>query len=553
MGVSSELEGLLSALRAAARGQVGVRLDVGGRGPMGEIALEFNTLMEELARRTPDRTLELLGGISHELRNPLNSLLILARVLAEGTDPTLSGRQLEYVRAIRASGGDLLALLDQVLELAKLDANSAPPADVALADLVAELRGEFEPRAREARLAFRVEAAPGLPSAVCTDPAGLRQLLKNLLGSAFRGAAPGGVEVRIRGARDDERLSWAPRVIAFEVRGAAGGAGFGLAISQELARMLGGELEVRRRAEGSTFTLYLPLDRRGAASAPGRTARLEGAERPRLLVIEDHPAFGASTAELAEKLGYRVELARSAEAGLAAAFLRLPDAVLLEARLGGPNAAAGGWSLLEHLWRSPRARRVPLQVVLADAERSLAPLVWLDGALERPALEAALDHLGSTVRPIRRVLIVEPEDPGRRSVATLVPEGVDLLVLGSVRAAAAALEMGGVDAAIVDLALPTEAGVDLTEAVLELRPPADAEALPMIVFAGSTLPPDEARLQRAALESRLASIPPARFLERVLGDPRFLPSPIAPLDDPASTDTLDPARASALFAAWPRV
>jgi PAS domain S-box-containing protein len=241
------------------------------------------------AERANESKSQFLANMSHELRTPLNSLLILARLLADNIGGRLDAKQVRFAQTIYASGMDLLGLINDLLDLAKIEAGAMTAlhmAPVRLADLRDDVERTFREMAREKKLDFAVELAPGLPAAIRTDATRVKQVLKNLLANAFKFTRQGGVRLSIAPhgpksvafAVSDTGIGIPPdkqRVIfeAFQQADGStsrqyGGTGLGLSISRELTRLLGGELAVASEAgKGSTFTLILPLaDERAAAS-----------------------------------------------------------------------------------------------------------------------------------------------------------------------------------------------------------------------------------------------------------------------------------------------
>src|SRR6266545_1451510 len=235
---------------------------------------------------------EFLANMSHELRTPLNSLLILAKLLAENKDDTLSDKQVEYAQNIYASGGDLLALINEILDLSRVESGKmqVEPRKLPLSDVVTAMERQFRPVADERALDYEVVVEPSAPTAVQTDPQRLLQILKNLLLNAFKFTDRGCVTLRMgiahrRHHLEQEVLRQANLVIAFAVEDTGigisrdkqmlvfeafqqadgstarkyGGTGLGLSISREIAKLLGGEIHVDSApGMGSTFTLYLP-------------------------------------------------------------------------------------------------------------------------------------------------------------------------------------------------------------------------------------------------------------------------------------------------------
>jgi len=227
---------------------------------------------------------------------------VLAEQLEDNPDGNLTDRQVEYASVIRSSGGDLLKLLNEILDLAKVESNTVnlEVSEIALTELRESLVQAFAPVAESQNLAFSVELDRRLPATIATDPHRLRQVLKNLVSNAFKFTATGAVEVRLDLSRggwspDSARLVGADTVIAISVRDTGigikkelqttmfeafaqadgttarqyGGTGLGLSISRSLVGLLGGEIGLLSApGQGSTFTVYLPLDLRDVPAAP---------------------------------------------------------------------------------------------------------------------------------------------------------------------------------------------------------------------------------------------------------------------------------------------
>ncbi|MFG2754746.1 HAMP domain-containing protein [Streptomyces xanthophaeus] len=244
---------------------------------------------------------EFLANMSHELRTPLNSLLILAKLLADNADENLSPKQVEFAETIHGAGSDLLQLINDILDLSKVEAGKmdVSPTRIALVQLVDYVEATFRPLTAEKGLDFSVRVSPELPATLHTDEQRLLQVLRNLLSNAVKFTDTGAVELVIRPAGSDvpqairEQLLEAGSLrepdadlIAFSVTDTGigiaaskmlvifeafkqadgttsrkyGGTGLGLSISREIARLLGGEVHAASEpGRGSTFTLYLPL------------------------------------------------------------------------------------------------------------------------------------------------------------------------------------------------------------------------------------------------------------------------------------------------------
>ena len=237
---------------------------------------------------------EFLANMSHELRTPLNSLLILAKLLTENKDQNLTKKQVEFAQTIYSSGTDLLNLINDILDLSKVEAGKMEinPTDVSMNEIRDFVERTFKPVADQKSVTLVVDVAPDVPSPMFTDGQRLQQVLKNLLSNAFKFTQQGGVTLAIHRAETTRRFASRTLdrveggVLAFEVRDTGigiakekqqlifeafqqadgttsrkyGGTGLGLSISREIARLLGGEIRVESvPGEGSTFTLFVPV------------------------------------------------------------------------------------------------------------------------------------------------------------------------------------------------------------------------------------------------------------------------------------------------------
>ncbi|MGY1633920.1 HAMP domain-containing protein [Geodermatophilus sp. SYSU D01186] len=256
---------------------------------------------------------EFLANMSHELRTPLNALLLLSRLLADNQDATLTPKQIEFASTIHASASDLLHLIEDILDLSKIEAGRVDiePAPVLLADVCADVEQAFGVQAEDKGLQLRVEAAAELPAVITTDAQRLQQILRNLLANAIKFTAAGSVTLQVglappRTLHGVPSLDGAGSVITFAVRDTGigipgdklamifeafqqadgttsrkyGGTGLGLSICKELARLLGGKIEVSSEpGVGSVFTLLLPVE--SPAITPAITAAVSDVPAPR--------------------------------------------------------------------------------------------------------------------------------------------------------------------------------------------------------------------------------------------------------------------------------
>ncbi|MER7931010.1 HAMP domain-containing protein [Streptomyces sp. NPDC093272] len=284
---------------------------------------ELETRAQQLALASKYKS-EFLANMSHELRTPLNSLLILAQLLAQNPSRNLTPKQVEYAGIIHSAGSDLLQLINDILDLSKVEAGKmdVAPERVPLRQLLEYVEATFRPMTTQKSLEFTVATAPGTPADLLTDDSRLRQILRNLLSNAVKFTEQGCVELRIEPAADREVPAGVLRggpVVAFRVVDTGigiphqqletifgafqqadgttsrkyGGTGLGLSITREIAHLLGGAVTVDSApGQGSTFTLYLPVARADFEDLLDNGAR--PAEQPRVLsAAEPEPASRA--------------------------------------------------------------------------------------------------------------------------------------------------------------------------------------------------------------------------------------------------------------------
>ncbi|MFD5593097.1 HAMP domain-containing protein [Streptomyces griseorubiginosus] len=253
---------------------------------------ELETRAQQLSLASKYKS-EFLANMSHELRTPLNSLLILAQLLAQNPSRNLTPKQVEYAGIIHSAGSDLLQLINDILDLSKVEAGKmdVTPERVPLRQLLEYVEATFRPMTSQKSLEFTVATAPGTPVDLLTDDSRLRQILRNLLSNAVKFTEQGGVELRIEPAADREVPPEVHRggpIVAFRVKDTGigipqqqletifgafqqadgttsrkyGGTGLGLSITREIAHLLGGAVTVDSTpGQGSTFTLHLPVAR----------------------------------------------------------------------------------------------------------------------------------------------------------------------------------------------------------------------------------------------------------------------------------------------------
>ncbi|HWV38943.1 MAG TPA: HAMP domain-containing protein [Vulgatibacter sp.] len=414
---------------------------------IAEASRSLEAKAEELTRVSEYKS-QFLANMSHEIRTPLNSMLILAQMLAADEDSNLTEEQREWAATIHAAGRDLLVLINQVLDLSRVEAGRVESrvGRSSLDDVQALVERTFRPLALQKKLELEVARDPEVPAEILTDRQLLDQILLNLMSNALKFTERGRVALHVEFAPEGKRyetaaLRRAEKVLAFRVkdtgigiprdqqeeifeafRQADGsptrryeGTGLGLAISREFARVLGGELDVKSRpGEGSTFTLYLPFlpaaeqedeeaphaiegPARPAKGGPGRRALPEGVERlagRTALVVEDDVRNLYAITALLERLKMDVVPATSAPAAYEELRERpLVDVVLVDLMMPDVD----GYQAIEAIRKMPEVAGVPIVVLTAKtskADRRRALDVGADDLLLKP-LE--IDRLASAI------------------------------------------------------------------------------------------------------------------------------------------------------------
>jgi CheY-like chemotaxis protein/HAMP domain-containing protein len=514
---------------------------------------------------------QFLANMSHELRTPLNSLLILSKQLSDNKEQNLSDRQVEMAQTIRRAGSDLLTLINDILDLSKIESGTTSVDITAqrITDICDDVERTFRGVAQERGLQFAIHVDEDVPETLETDQTRLMQILKNLLSNAFKFTAHGAVELTLRRATRGAD-GQAGGYVAFEVRDSGigippdkhnvifeafqqadmstarkyGGTGLGLAISREIAGLLGGDMKVESEpGVGSVFTFFHPIERSGrtiaydafivparpidATDGP-RIARLQPAltedvqddrdeVRPQdrvVLIIEDDATFARILLGLARDRGFKGLMARTGAAGLALARQFVPDAITLD--IGLPDA--DGWSLLDQLKRDPATRVIPVHVISGEEQWQKALDSGAFAHLKKPASEDALTQafdnlLGFADAASRNVLVIEDDVTQLSAMANLIQSGeVTVTAVSTGTQAMAALDESKFDCVIVDLGLPDIAGLELIQ---QIKAHPSHVRVPVIVYTGRELTEQEDTGIRRLTESVIVkdAMSPERLIE----------------------------------------
>jgi len=479
------------------------------------IELKRNTREAEQANRSKS---EFLANMSHELRTPLNSLLILAESLANNHEKNLNEQQLHACQIIHQSGSDLLTLINDILDLAKVEAGKIvlDQKVFLIKTLATSLKNKFNPIAEKKGLNFTVDIATTVPPQILSDRMRLEQILKNFLSNAFKFTHEGSVKISIARpapsiSLHDPQLHGTDTIAititdtgigieeeklakifeTFEqVDGSTnreyGGTGLGLSISTKLARLLGGEIQVKSGSgKGSTFSIYLPVHSKIHTDQPWVTDEHITAphsvqhnetmladhglaslvsQNNTILVIEDDPIFAETLRKTVHHKGCQCLIATTGEEGLKLARIHQPNAVLLDINLPDID----GREVFATLKKEEKTAHIPSYFISAhNAQRDTlakGAIGYLTKPVNQGQLNEAMDQIRSlAIFPLKTVLVVEDDQVIRdHTIDMLEAKGL------SVDSAERALEIihtQMVDAMILDLTLPAMSGLALLETI----------------------------------------------------------------------------------------
>ncbi len=481
---------------------------------------------------------EFLANMSHELRTPLNSLLILSKDLSENKKKNLDKIQVESAEIIYKSGHDLLILINEVLDLSKIEAGmmTINIESVFLKNLSDGLLREFKHHAEQKGLKLTCRLDKELPESIRTDSQRLNQILKNLLSNAIKFTEKGSVAISINrntestvifsvtdtgiGIQENKQMA------IFEAFQQAdggtsrkyGGTGLGLSISRELAKLLGAEITLSSKLnEGSTFSLIIPLeiyqeqesDRTNTVKEPvlykprsengSKYLNYPSIEDDRnsitkdnkvVLIIEDDLNFSSILLKQANKKGFKCLSASTGEDGLLLAAKYKPQAIILDMELPGIN----GHNVLHELKANPSVRHIPVHII-SSRERSLelikeGAIEYLMKPVNKNDLEEAFNRIEKFVsRKMKNLLIIEDDENSRKAMRILIGNGdVKCFEAGTGKDALAMYQENNIDCIVLDIGLPDMSGFELIHKLTNIK---DHNIPPIIIYTGKELTKEE--------------------------------------------------------------
>ncbi|GAA3743006.1 response regulator [Flavobacterium ginsengisoli] len=483
---------------------------------------------------------EFLANMSHELRTPLNSILLLSRLLSENNNKTMNNEEIEFAKVIQSSGNSLLGLIDEILDLSKIEAGKMDLEflDVSTKEITDALYNLFYLVAKEKNINFEIIAKEA-PIVIKTDKMRLEQILKNLISNAIKFTEKGTVSLEIKVDTDDDKiicfivkdtgigipLEKQPLIFeAFQQADGStkrkyGGTGLGLSISRELAKLLRGEIILHSKVnEGSTFTLCLPV--LGFAINKVSVNKIPEAEeievqseneeqKPRyisdvvpaeieddrnsivegdkvILIVEDDINFAKSLLAFTQKKGYKGVVAVRGDYALNFALIYRPIGILLDIEL----PIKSGWEVLEELKNNSHTKHISVHIMSSHKLKQESLLKGAVDFLDKPVAFDKIPEVFMRIEHIinkesQKVLIIEDNPKHAKALAYFLETyNINSEIKSEVSAGLSALGKEEVDCVILDMGIPDKQAYEILDGV---KKSPGLENLPVIVFTGKSL------------------------------------------------------------------
>jgi signal transduction histidine kinase/DNA-binding response OmpR family regulator/CHASE3 domain sensor protein len=502
--------------------------------------LEIQAKAEQLSLSTKYKS-EFLANMSHELRTPLNSILLLSRLLTENHTKNLTADQIEYAQVIQNSGNGLLTLINEILDLTKIESGKMDLdlADMNIESLMQEIKNLFEPVAKDKDIAFNIINKAG-EQYIETDRLRLEQILRNLISNALKFTKQGSVDVTI--TTENNAVSFSVKDtgigipkdkidIIFEAFQQAdgstkrqyGGTGLGLSISRELAKLLGGEIVAKsEEGKGSEFILMIPV-KRGAdyiadesnaystladetesdnntvtktqdkkyiselipAAIPDDRNNINNGDKI-ILIIEDDTAFARSLLDFTRQKNYKGIVAVRGDEGIELAKQYHPHGILLDIQL----PIKSGWQVMDELKSDPATKPIPVHMMSSHEAKTKSLTAGAVDFISKPVAFEKMSLIFQKIedalsRQPKKVLIVEENPMHAKALAYFLESfNVAAEIKNSVNDGIKALSENNADCVILDMGIPAQNSYDTLEGV---RKTEGLENLPIIIFTGKNL------------------------------------------------------------------
>lgn len=512
---------------------------------ISERNMEIQRKAEELALSTRYKS-EFLANMSHELRTPLNSILLLSRLLSENTDKSLSKDQVEYAQVIQGSGQGLLQLINEILDLSKIESGKMELEyePINLSESLDDMQSMFLPVAKEKGIEYKLTLDNGLPSTIEIDKMRLDQILRNLLSNAIKFTDKGAVELLVKrpsnksgfleftvkdtgigiAAEKQDMIFEAFQQADGSTRRKFGGTGLGLSITRELVRLLGGHIRLESTLnKGSQFTVSLPLSKPLAGSFTAEApAAIEKRQVPviptvfpvdqqseeylskvipenipddrdsvqkgdkLIVIVEDDIGFARALLDFTRHRGYKGIVAVRGDEGIELVIRYQPIGILLDIQL----PVKSGWQVMEELKSNPKTRHIPVHVMSSHEVRNKSMLQGAINFLNKPVDIEKIDEVFQKIEYIvsqkpRKVMIVEENTKHAKALAYyLETYSINTEIKDNLQSGINALKSEPVDCVIMDMGIPGKNSYDMLE---EVKRTPGLENLPIIIFTGRSL------------------------------------------------------------------
>ncbi|MBF4464142.1 response regulator [Flavobacterium sp. LC2016-12] len=484
---------------------------------------------------------EFLANMSHELRTPLNSILLLSRLLSENNNKSMVPEEIEFAKVIQSSGNSLLGLIDEILDLSKIEAGKMDLEflDVSTKEITDNLWNLFSHVAKEKNIKFEIISKEA-PIVIKTDKMRLEQILKNLISNAIKFTDKGSVSLEIKVNTDDDKIicfivkdtgigiPLGKQPLIFEAFQQAdgstkrkyGGTGLGLSISRELAKLLRGEIILHSKEnEGSTFTLCVPvfgssIKKVEVEKAPpleivpteeemeekpknkylsavipdeiedDRNAIFEGDKV--ILIVEDDINFAKSLLNFTRKKGYKGIVAVRGDYALNFALVYKPVGVLLDIEL----PIKSGWEVLEELKNNSQTKHIPVHIMSSHKLKQESLLKGAVDFLDKPVAFDKIPEVFLRIESIinkeaQKVLIIEDNPKHAKALSFFLESyNINSEIKSEVSEGLDALNKKEIDCVILDMGIPDKQAYEILEGV---KKNPGLENLPVIVFTGKSL------------------------------------------------------------------
>jgi len=541
---------------------------------LNQMVMERNKEVQEQARLLEQASKyksEFLANMSHELRTPLNSILLLSRLMSENHQGNLTEEQIDHARVIRNSGEGLLTMIDEILDLTKIEAGKMKlePEEFSLDHLLSDVRSLFQPLARQKNLDFRFELDEDVPEKIYSDKSRIEQILRNLLSNAFKFTREGAVSLKIKSSEKNEisfhvidsgiGIPMEKQALIFDAfqqadgstRRNYGGSGLGLSISRQLAQLLKGSIKVNSvPGKGSEFWLTIPVRLTKSVTEESYETHQEIISREEMhnrnmvrdyspfvlnevpkgipddrnnieeedktiMIVEDDMNFARSILNYTNQKGFKgIVVPRGDDAFQTAKKLR-PSAILLDVQL----PVKSGWEVLEELKQDPVTRNIPIHIMSSFEVKNESLGMGASNFIRK---EEALDKIREIFAELeslnsgepKKILIIEDNSMHAKALQFFLNEYGIIAAIASTYPEVHHLMKGDVfNHIIIDTGIHES---DSYEIVEKIKKEEGFENIPVIIVTNAQISrADELRIKKIA---KSIVIKTAHSFERVLDE-----------------------------------